>query len=332
MLFSQFAIKNVNLRNRIVMPPMCMDSADANGIAAEWHKIHYASRAYGGAGMIIIEATAVAPAGRISENDLGLWDDRQIENLSAVANAVKAGGAVAGIQINHAGRKSCDSKPIAPSPIAFPGYPVPHPTTEKEINRLVKSFREAAVRAAKAGFDLIEIHAAHGYLINEFISPLTNRRRDRYGGSEDNRLRFLTEILTAVKAALPEDKILAIRISADEYAEGGLKPEDYGRILNRFKNDIDLVDVSTGAVVKTAINSYPGYQLPAAGIIKKQTGLPVIGGGLITDGNLARYALADNLCDLVYFGRELLRNPYFPQNEGAKADIALYPRQYKRAY
>ena len=252
--------------------------------------------------------------------------------MKDIANIIKAEGAVAGIQLNHAGRKSYTAIPIAPSPIPFPGYPMPRELNEMEIKTIIRAFRDAALRADRAGFDLIEIHAAHGYIINEFLSPLTNNGFDRYGGSENNRVQFLTEIITAVRTVWPNNKTLAVRISAEEYHEDGLHPQDYGRIMSKFKNEIDLIDVSSGAVIKAEINTYPGYQLGYAATVKQISGIAVIGGGLITETNLARMALESNFCDLVYLGRELLRNPYFQQNESNKVKIPIYPKQYRRAY
>ena len=332
MLFTKYIIKDFTLRNKIVMAPMCMFCAEDDGVATPWHIIHYGTRASGGAGLIIVEATAILPEGRISNNDLGLWNDHQEQQLSLIAKTIKENGALAGIQINHAGRKSRTKSIVAPSPIPYDNYPTPNELTIDEIKRIIAAFTKAAARANKAGFDFLEIHGAHGYLINQFLSPITNKRNDSYGGSEENRLRFLKETIEAILQEWPKDKILALRISAEEFVEGGLKPKDYGRFLKEFKNSIDFIDVSSGAIVNNQINVFPGYQLDFAREVKTLSSIPVIGGGLINDLDLANYALNSKACDLIYFGRKLLKEPYFPQNESNKQNIAIYPKQYNRSY
>jgi NADPH2 dehydrogenase len=336
-LFTPITIKNLQLKNRIVMPPMCMYSAPA-GMPADWHVMHYATRAVGGVGLIIMEATAVAPEGRISDSDLGLWSDEQGSALEAVVTRIHENGARAGIQINHAGRKceaTCDAIE-APEAIAFDEHSrVPVAMTDADIHATTEEFRRAAERAHKAGFDFLEIHAAHGYLLNQFLSPLTNHRTDAYGGSAKNRARFLGEVLDAVSAVWPAEKPICVRITAEDYADGGNMPEDLAEQLNFVKkngNGIDVIDVSTGGLVPVTPEVFPGYQLPHAQIIRDKTGLPVIGGGLITTPAQAEAALAENKADLIYLGRELLRNPYWPLAAAAElGDEIAWPQQYERA-
>ena len=332
MLFTPLKIKNLNLRNRAVMSPMCTYSAAGDGVATSWHLVHYATRAAGGVGAIIVEATAVEPRGRISKYDLGLWDDGQIEKLKEITETVKSLGAAIGVQLNHAGRKSFVPEPVAPSPIPYHSGSKPRELSEAEIQDIINAFRVAALRAKAAGFDFVEIHAAHGYLINQFLSPLTNARTDRYGGNEINRVRLLSETISSVREVWPEEKALSVRVSAEEHVKGGLKPEDIGRIMSNFKDQVDIINVSSGAVERTEINADPGYQLGYAAAVRKLSGIPVIAGGLIAEANMARMALESGACDLVYFGRELLRNPYFVANEAHKANIAIYQKQYRRAY
>jgi len=335
-LFSGLKIKDMEIRNRIVMPPMCMYSSDNEGKAYSWHFIHYATRAIGGVGLIIVEATAVEPRGRLSDNDLGLWDDLHIEGLSKIVEEVKKYGAKIGIQINHAGRKCAANQEviIAPSAIAFDeSYKTPVEMTKDDIKNTVKLFRNAALRAYKAGFDMIEIHGAHGYLINQFLSPLSNKRTDEYGGSIENRARFLKEIIHAVREVWPAEKPLGVRVSAEDYAEGGNHDTDLAEIINMVKSEgVDMVNVSSGAVVPVKMKVYPGYQIKFAETVKKITGLPVIAGGLITEAVMAEEILQNERADMVYMGRELLRNPYFPLNAAKEVrDEIIWPKQYERA-
>jgi len=335
-LFESIKIKDMEFKNRIVMPPMCMYSSDDDGYANDWHFIHYGSRAIGGAGLIIVEATGVERRGRITDRDLGIWDDSHILGLSNIATKCKEYGARVGIQLGHAGRKcEVDSEEIiAPSPIAFSEkYRIPKKMSKEDIEDVVKAFKEGAKRADEAGFDLIEIHAAHGYLINQFLSPLSNKRDDEYGGNVVNRSRFLKDILREVRKVWPENKILAVRVSAEDYVEEGNHPEDLAEILNLVKDEgVDLVNVSSGAVVPARINMYPGYQVRFAEIIKNETKLPVIAGGLITEAEMAEEIVSNNRADMVFLGRELLRNPYWPLYAAKKLGYDIdWPVQYERA-
>ena len=315
MLFSNFKIKDYVFKNRIIMAPMCMYQADSFGLVNAFHLTHYGARAIGGASCIIVEATAVEARGRITENDLCIYSDEHIYGLKKLATNIKKFGSIAGIQLAHAGRKSQTSgNIIAPSPINFPDMKTPTEMTTNDIQSVIQAFKCAANRANQAGFDLIEIHAAHGYLINQFLSNITNKRDDAYGGVIENRLRFLSEILDAVNEVWPKEKLLGIRISAEEYSDKGNHVNDLVYIINFLKSKgIDFIDVSSGGVIPAKIETYPGYQIGFAKEIKEKTNLPVIGGGLITDGKLANNAVSNDNIDLVYIGREFLRNPHFPR-------------------
>ncbi len=334
-LFSEFNLKNLCLRNRIVMPPMCMYSAN-DGLANEWHQIHYGTRAVGGVGLIIVEATAVQPVGRISDHDLGLWNGEQKEAFEKIVKSVKENGSCIALQLAHAGRKSevSNDTPIAPSSIAFSEeYKKPREISVEEIKTVIKAFKESAKRANEAGFDAIEIHGAHGYLINQFLSPLTNKRKDAYGGTLEKRMRFLEEIIRAVKEEWPAEKVLMLRISADEYDKAGNSLEDMVTIVNKAKDlGVDLINVSSGGVINKSVNSYFGYQVPLGEKIKAATKMPVLVGGLITDEKQGEEIINNSRADLVYYGRELLRNPYFPLNASKKLEADFeWPEAYKRA-
>lgn len=333
MIFEHFKIGNLELKNRIVMPPMCQYSSDNNGGVKPWHISHYATRAIGGVGLIIVEATAVEPDGRISSNDLGIWDDSQIEGLKSLVEIVHENGAKIAIQIAHAGRKSQSTNdPSAPSALRYSQhYANPHELDKTGIKSIVEKFRLAAKRAKLAGFDGIEIHAAHGYLINEFLSPLTNKRNDEYGGDIKNRTKILFEIVELIRKEW--NKPLWVRVSASDYANGGNDVDDIINILNLLKDKIDAVNVSGGGLVhEQSVNVYPGYMLDNAGKIKSNTNLAVVGGGLINSLELAEYAIGSGKCDLVFTGRQLLREPYWPLKIANESGIELkWPFQYERA-
>jgi NADPH2 dehydrogenase len=333
-LFESIVIRGTEIRNRVVMPPMCMYSADLEGMASDFHGMHYGARAFGGVGLIIAEATGVEKAGRISDQCLGAYDDAHILGLSRIAAAIKAGGAVAGIQLGHAGRKCTADVPeiMAPSPVAFDEKSrVPREMGLEDINRVVRLFGDAAARAAKAGFDFIEIHAAHGYLLSTFLSPLSNLRRDEYGGTKENRVRLLGRVLEAARTNF--DGILCVRVSADDFAEGGNRPGDVATMLNLVKDKgIDIVDVSAGGVVPAKPHIYPGYQIKFAETIKHLTDLPVMAGGLLTSPGHMEDIVTNGRADMVYIGRELLRNPNFVHlSAGQPGAVANWPRQYERA-
>ena len=333
-LFSPYTIGNITLKNRIVMSPMCMYSVTAqDGKLNNWHYTHYTSRAVGQAGLIIVEASAVTPGGRISYEDVGIWDDAHITNLTHLTQLVHEQGAHIGIQLAHAGRKAqLNETPVAPSAVAFEGMKEPAALTVAEIAEIVKAFGAGARRAKAAGFDVIEIHGAHGYLINEFLSPLTNFRDDNYGGTKENRYRFLEEIITAIRAEW--DGPLFCRISATEYAEGGSTIEDMVYYAQRMKaQGIDLIDCSSGGVAPAAIHAYPGYQVRAADIIRKEAAIATGAVGLITNGFQAEEVLANERADLVFIARAFLRDPYWPRTAAYELGVTITPpQQYVRGW
>lgn len=332
-LFKEIKIKDMKLKNRIVMPPMCMYSA-VDGFANDFHVIHYATRAVGQIGLITVEATAVLPNGGITKDDLGIWSDDHIKSLSWIVNRVHHFGSKIGIQLSHAGRKARDANPkIAPSSIPYGDLPSPIEMSIAQIKEVVEAFEAGARRANQAGFDYLEIHAAHGYLINEFISPLSNKRSDSYGGSLEGRIRLLNEIIIAIRNEWPIEKPLGIRISASEYHQDGLKPKDLVEILNQITPGVvDIINVSSGGIIDLKPDSYPGYQLGFAKKIKAETPFFVMGGGLINDAKMASDALEDNEADLIYFGRLALRDPYFPLKFAQRLGVEIeWPRQYVRA-
>ncbi|SUY46226.1 NADH:flavin oxidoreductase [Clostridium putrefaciens] len=335
-IFERYKLKDIEFKNRIVLPPMCMYSADENGMAKMFHFVHYTERAIGGAGLIILEATAISPNGRISDNDLGIWDDSHIDGLKTIANSVKDNGAKVAIQLAHAGRK-CEAKAgyiVAPSDISFSErYREPKALSKDEIKDIVKGFKDAAARSEKAGFDMIEIHGAHGYLINEFLSPLTNEREDEYGGSTKNRVRFLNEILDGINEVWPLSKPISLRVSASDYAEGGIDVNEMVNIINLIKNKVDIIHVSSGAVVDTQIKTYPGYQVKFAEYIKDNCQIPTIAVGLIENSDMVEEILENERADMVALGRELLRNPYWTLQVAKKSGIEIeFPKQYERSF
>ncbi len=335
-LFTNMKLKNMELKNRIVMAPMCMFCSDLNGMPNHFHDTHYTTRAVGGVGLIIMEATGVENRGRITDKDLGIWNENQAEKLSKIVEACHAFGAKMGIQLGHAGRKSevLSEDCIAPSAIAFSErYSDPKEMTKEDIKTVITAFKDAAKRADKAGFDTIELHAAHGYLISEFLSPLTNKRTDEYGGNLTNRVRFLKEVLREVKTVWPEEKPIIVRVSAEDYAEDGNHDTIMAEILNLVKDEgIDLVNVSSGAVINVVPETYPGYQVKFAETIRNNTGLPVIAGGLITSPLMAEEILSNKRADFIFLGRELLRSPYWPLLAAKELSEDIeWPEPYKRA-
>ncbi|MFC6039968.1 NADPH dehydrogenase NamA [Paenisporosarcina macmurdoensis] len=334
-LFEEYTIKDVTFKNRIVMAPMCQYSShNKDGQVEDWHRVHYPTRAVGQVGLIILEATAVQPEGRISSEDLGIWSDDQTKGLTELVNLMKAHGAKTGIQLAHAGRKATvDGDIFAPSPLAFnEHYKTPNEMTKEDISNTVKAFKEATVRVIEAGFDVIELHGAHGYLINEFLSPLTNKRTDEYGGSEENRYRMLRETIDAVRTVW--DGPLFVRISAFEYTEGGLTPEAFVTMTKWMKEQgVDLVDVSSGANVPATIDSYPGYQVKFSETIKHDTPIATGAVGMITSPLQAEEILKNDRADMVFLARELLRDPYWAYRAAKelRTDITS-PVQYERGW
>lgn len=328
-------IRKTQLKNKIVMPPMCMYESN-HGVVMPFHLQHYGSRSLGGVGLIITEATAVSPEGRISDQDLGLWDDPFIEGQFALTTEIHRYGAKVAIQLAHAGRKSESSATphIAPSSIRFSDdYLIPVEMSQQEISDIQAAFVSAALRAEKAGYDGIEIHAAHGYLLHEFLSPLTNKRNDKYGGSLENRARILVELIERIRLELNDNTFLMVRISATDYDENGLSPQDLIQMLKPVREFVDVVHVSSGGNVVRKIPLNPLYQVDLAYQIKKGLNCPVIAVGLITQAAEIAQILKDEKADFIALGRELLRNPYFVNTEYQKANLKeQIPVMYQRAY
>jgi 2,4-dienoyl-CoA reductase-like NADH-dependent reductase (Old Yellow Enzyme family) len=348
-LLSPLTIKNVTLKNRIAVSPMCQYSS-ADGYANDWHLVHLGTRATGGAGLVITEATAVSPEGRISPADLGLWKDDHIAGIKKVVNYIHRHGSVAGIQLAHAGRKASCAVPtdggkqldekhggwqtVAPSDIPFYSDDrKPEQLTREGINKVVSDFKAATLRSHAAGFRVIEIHGAHGYLLHEFLSPLSNKRTDEYGGSFENRIRLLCEVTAAVQSVWPAENALFVRISATDWTEGGWTIEESVNLAFILKEmGVDLIDCSSGGNVHNArIPAGPGYQVPFSEAIRK-TGILTGTVGFITGAAQGESILEEGKADLILMARELLRNPYFPLQAAKELDDEItWPVQYLRA-
>lgn len=328
MLFTPTNIGPVALRNRIVLPPMCQYSSDDDGRANHYHMAHYGVRALSGAALIILEATAVTSDGRISGCDLGLWNDTQTDPLARLADAIAHFGSVPGIQLGHAGRKSWAGveRMLAPSAVSFSAeHRVPEAMTQSDIDETVAAFAVAARRSVTAGYKVLELHAAHGYLINQFLSPLSNQRDDRYGGCRENRHRFLREIVEATTPELARDCALIVRISATEYDESGYSLADIVALGSELASlGVKAIHVSSGGSVPTRPQVWPGYQLPLARAIKDSVQIQVIGVGLLGSPSLAEYALQNGDCDMVAVGRAYLHDAQWPV-QAAKALGAELP-------
>ena len=349
-LFSEFRIRDVTFTNRIGVSPMCQYSCDG-GIANDWHLAHLSARAVGGAGLVFTEAAAVSPEGRISPQDLGVWSDKHFEPLERIVRFIKSQGAVAGIQLAHAGRKASVYRPwsgqgsvpkseggwqtVGPSPIAFgKGYSTPEEISIDGILTLEKAFATAAARAYEAGFRTIELHAAHGYLIHQFLSPLSNVRTDGYGGSFDNRIRFLLECATAMRKALPEHCPLFVRISATDWTEGGWDLEQSIELSRRLKIlGVDAIDCSSGGNVEDAkIPVGPGYQVPFAQRIRREAVIATLAVGMISAAAQADQIIRNGDANMVLLARELLRDPYWPLRAARELGHSMsWPAQYLRA-
>lgn len=349
-LFSPLTIREVTFRNRIGVSPMCQYSG-VDGEATDWHVVHLGSRAVGGAGLVMTEAVAVDPTGRISPADLGIWDDRHIAGLARVSEFVRANGAVAGIQLAHAGRKASTAPPwmggraigaadggwavVGPSAVAFDDHsPVPEALTTGGIEDVIGAFAAAARRALAAGFDVVEIHAAHGYLLHEFLSPIANTRSDQYGGSYDNRTRLLKQVCTAVRREWPASRPMFVRVSATDWVEGGWRPEDTVALAHHLSRyGVDLIDCSSGAIAPgIAIPAGPGFQVPFSQRIKDTVPMLTAAVGFITSPAQADQIIRNDQADIVLLAREMLRDPYWPLH-AAKVlghDVS-WPNQYARA-
>jgi len=353
MLFSPFTLRGITLRNRIMVSPMCQYSCD-DGFAADWHLVHLGSRAVGGAGLVMAEATAVEARGRISPHDLGIWKDEHIEALARVARFVSLQDAAPGIQIAHAGRKASVAVPwegglsvresaggwkvFGPSPIAFAeGSPVPQPLTEAGITETVSAFAAAAGRAMSAGFEVLELHFAHGYLVHAFLSPLSNRREDGYGGGFERRIRLALEITRAVRAEWPDRLPLLARMSCTDWVDGGWTVDESVELARRLAAEgVDLVDCSSGGLVPYArIEAVPGYQVPFARRLRAEAGVPTAAVGLITTPVQAQAIVEGGDADMVMLARAMLRDPYWPLHAAAelgRPEARRIPVQYQRAF
>ncbi|MGD0682941.1 MAG: NADH:flavin oxidoreductase/NADH oxidase [Terracidiphilus sp.] len=349
-LFSPLQLRSVSLPNRIGVSPMCQYSAQ-EGTASVWHLVHLGSRAQGGAGLVIFEAAAILPEGRISPGDLGLWSDAHIPALSRIVQFIHSQGARAAIQLAHAGRKAGTKipfaasgplspsegawQPVAPSALAFaPDYALPQPLDQAGIAAIVNAFVQAARRAFNAGFDAVEIHAAHGYLIHQFLSPLANQRTDAYGGSFQNRTRLALQVVDAVRAVWPAHLPLLMRISTTDWVPGGWSVDESVQLASLLReHGVDLVDVSSGGQVPNAkIPAAPGFQVEFAARIRREANIPTAAVGLISDPAQANAIIAQGEADLVLLGRELLRYPYWPLHAAAAlGESASWPPQYLRA-
>lgn len=349
-LFSPLKIREVEFKNRIFVAPMCQYSC-TEGETNDWHLVHYGTRSTGGAGLVIMEATAVSPEGRISPDDAGIWDDKFIPGLKRITGFIKSNSCVPGIQLAHAGRKAsvlsewkggtpCAPDKggwiaVAPSPIPFnDSFPVPEQLSKEKIKEIVDKFRLAAARAVKAGFEVIELHMAHGYLVHQFLSPLSNKREDEYGGNLENRCLLSIEIAAAVRKEIPSSIPLFVRISATDWTEKGWDPDQSVELVKKLKEiGVDFIDCSSGGNISGArIPAAPGYQVQFAEKIREETGILTGAVGLITLPEQAENIIASGAADAVLLGKEFLRNPYWPLKAASKLGAQIeWPKQYLRS-
>ncbi|MBU2769604.1 MAG: NADH:flavin oxidoreductase/NADH oxidase [Acidithiobacillus ferrivorans] len=350
-LFSPWTLRSITLRNRICVAPMCQYSTP-DGVAHDWHMVHLGSRAVGGAGLVMVEAASISPEGRISPRDLGIWTDAQAQALAPIVAFMKAQGAVTAIQIAHAGRKASTQPPflggnpiapdaeggwapLGPSALPFsPSHTPPHAMGDQDLEKVRKDFVAAARRALTAGFEVLELHMAHGYLLHSFLSPISNQRSDQYGGSLENRMRLPLEITAAVRAVWPEHLPLWVRISATDWVRGGWDLEQSISLANALKaHGVDVIDCSSGGMTPDAvIPAGPGFQTPFASAIRQKVGIPTVAVGLITEAIQAEHILVTEQADAVALARELLRNPYWPLHAAQELGVDLtWPVQYERA-
>jgi 2,4-dienoyl-CoA reductase-like NADH-dependent reductase (Old Yellow Enzyme family) len=348
-LFSPLTLRATTFRNRAWVAPMCQYSS-VEGYPQDWHLVHLGALARGGAGLVMQEATAVVPEGRITAADAGIWEDGQADRYERITTFVRSQGAVAGIQLSHAGRKASTRPPwegdgyvevasggwetVGASPVAFGDWPAPRELSADAIRSLVGAFADAADRARAAGYEVVEIHAAHGYLLHQFLSPLSNHRTDEYGGDFDGRIRFLVQVTDAVRARWPKGGALFVRFSATDWADGGWTVDETVDLSRRLvAHGVDLVDVTSGGLVPGArIEAEPGYQVPFARAVRDGAGLPVSAVGLITAPEQADQVLVDRSADAIMLARELLRNPTWPLRAAhALGDDVPWPPQYQRA-
>ena len=351
-LFEPFALRDVNMRNRIAVSPMCEYSA-IDGLPQPWHMVHLGSRAVGGAGLVLTEATSVEARGRISPADTGIWNDAQAEAWAPIVAFIAEQGAIAGIQLAHAGRKASTSIPwsnggptvdpadggwipVAPTALGYSdNYPMPDALDAAGILAVIEAFRAATVRSIKCGFRVIEIHAAHGYLLHQFLSPLSNQRADEWGGSFDNRIRLIRAVVASVRSVMAESLPLLVRISATDWVEGGWDIEESIELSRILKADgVDLIDVSSGGLAQNqSITAGPGYQVPFAARIRREAGIATAAVGLITEPAQAEAIIAEGSADMVLLARELLRDPYWPRRAARELGVEIdAPKQYARAW
>ncbi len=351
-LFDHFQLRDISLRNRIGVSPMCMYSSE-DGFANDWHMVHLGARAAGGAALVLTEATAVEPVGRISPEDLGIWKDEHIQPLIPVTRFIEAQGAIPGMQLAHAGRKAGTARPwtgsgplsdddggwdvVAPSAIPFgANYRVPQELDRDEIADIQTAFKAAAVRALAAGFKWIELHSAHGYLLHQFLSPLVNHRTDEYGGSFENRIRMTMETVAQVRSVWPENLPLSVRLSCVDWAEGGWDIEQTVELSRLMKAaGVDAIDCSSGGAVSARPAQYVGYMVPFSETVRREADVATMTVGLITEATHADEIIRNGRADIVLMGREVLRDPYFPQRAAKELglkDAAYVPPQYLRAH
>jgi 2,4-dienoyl-CoA reductase-like NADH-dependent reductase (Old Yellow Enzyme family) len=349
-LFGAITLRELSIRNRIFVSPMCQ-YCSRDGVPTDWHLVHLGSRAVGGAGLVMVEASAVAPEGRISPDDSGIWNSEQAEAFSRIARFIREQGAAPGIQLAHAGRKAStdlpwngggplDAKhrgwqPVAPSPLPYaPGYPVPREATAEDLEYILGQFASAARRSAEAGFQVAEVHMAHGYLLHEFLSPLSNERNDEFGGSLENRLRFPLRVAKAVRDTWPEHLPVFVRVSASDWVDGGWDLTQTLELAAQLKKmGIDLIDCSSGGVVPEGAPPFgPGFQTPFASAIKKEICIPTGAVGYISDAAQAEQVVATGLADAVLLARGMLKDPYWPLHAAKALGVDLpWPVQYERA-
>lgn len=351
-LFTPVTLRDLVVRNRVWVSPMCQYSA-VEGVPDDWHLVHLGSFARGGAGLVFTEATAVSPEGRISPADTGIWNDEQRDAWRRIVDFVHGQGATAGMQLAHAGRKASTRPPfegrgyvppeeggwqtVGPSPVPFPDLPAPRELTGPDLDRVVADFESAARRALDAGFDVVEIHAAHGYLLHEFLSPLSNQRTDEYGGSFENRVRLVLRVVEAVRAVVPESAPLVVRISATDWVEDGWGVDDSVALARLLREaGVDLVDVSSGGNVLAKIPTEPGYQVPFARRIREEAGVATGAVGLVTEPKQADEIVAEGAADVVLLARALLRDPHWPLRAAHELGVPVgegidWPKQYLRA-
>ncbi len=343
-LFDPIQLRSVTLRNRIMVSPMCQYSAEHDGSATDWHLVHLGSRAIGGAGLIMTEMSSIESKGRLSHNDLGIYDDMHIKPLNKIVNFIHDQGAFVGMQLGHSGRKAWTSSKgddsserlVAPSAISFAeGWKTPEALTENEISEMIDKYAAAAIRADKAGFDGLEIHAAHGYLVHQFLSPLSNSRTDSFGGSFDNRIRFLEMIVSEVRKVFPKEKFLSVRISCTDWIDGGWNLEESVRLATKLSTlGVDFMDCSSGGLSpQQQIPIGPGYQVPFSEAIKHEAGINTAAVGMITTSIFANQIVEEKKADLVAIGKESLRNPNFGLTASLELNnqIDYWPDQYRLA-